>query len=438
MERRITVGAERDFWGDDDMFILVDRTMEQNDCDEAVVYLHGNLVPEYSYVVKLRTTGGLYFDENCSGSNTGRLRDWRVTGRSWYIKDFLVYTCTGQSSGSMFVEIYRDVPNAQVLGDVDATVNISPPTPTPTIPPTPSPGTVTCFDLLRDATRIPIEGFEVRYLDAAMTPGTCSDVTVVVPDLNWSVDYSVDVTTSGGLAFDQNCTSRTRPPEVLSGQGAHRFIVPVFACADTTNYGTVQARVRQGSATLDPVSSDAVVIPETTLVGKRNSASLTDVCLVDRMVSRDESEGRTIDFGREAHYLRTTIYEGTSQVEESIKGGKFFAGFKLPAGIVFDIGMFLAESRCLVGHVETVSSFQGTMMLDFRFVKQSSGGNVEETIDGSKRCDGGGQICEVINGNFWFTKIAPGSDTYSLSGVHRAYMNNVEISHLSAGTTHDP
>ena len=327
--------------------IGLSSVMEEGGCDEVTISVPGDVLEDVDYTVTLSTNRGLYFDSSCSGASN-QIRDWHLSGRTWYAKIYAVWACAGHTAGSLNVAMQRDDAAAGALplsmaGDWTRIVTPAPaptstptPTPTPTPEPTPTrtPGptptpSILCAHLGRGGDagdRAPVPGFVIRT-DAAMNLGDCVEARVMVPNLGWDVGYRVEMTAAYGLSFNRQCTSQSRPGVDRPGQGPHTLPVAIVACDDPRGYGILTAEIVQGGVTLDTASTHVLVIKDTSLMdtihGSWNNGK--NVCFITEKLNRkDDHTHFRNGLGKEAYHVRSTIYGGrtvTSGVLEFLKYG---------------------------------------------------------------------------------------------------------------------
>ena len=238
----------------------------------------GPLSETVTYTVRLRTTGGLYFDASCSAGS----RAWSgLTGRSWYSRDYPVYACDrGFTSGTVTAELLQESTSLYLAQDTATITGIPTPSPSPTFTPTgpseptntptvtPTPTTAVsepCIDsntTRRQSDSVPRQieppntiGIGFSGLPMHMSPGTCVVVTVattgdLVPGKH---NYQVVIAGGRGLGVNADCSAIDRRFNNITESSFIRGI-PIYACGEESNRvglpGELAVSVRYGANTI--------------------------------------------------------------------------------------------------------------------------------------------------------------------------------------------
>ena len=139
----------------------------------------------------------------------------------------------------------------------------STPTPTPTPTPRPTPTLLPshpCPDVGPAAERDISYKIRILHLNnTTMHPGECRQARIYLPgDLREGVNYTVSLRTTGGLAFDSECSGE--PPEgwSFSGRSWQRRDYAIYACAGHSR-GELVASLRQDQSVIILSGAGAIV-----------------------------------------------------------------------------------------------------------------------------------------------------------------------------------
>ena len=426
---------------------FLNSSLHVGECNDVRIYLPGPLSEQVTYTVRLRTSGGLYFNAGC----TSRSETWRnLRGRSWYSKDYPVYACDrGYASGTLTAELLRGSTSLYLAQDTATITPIPtaiPPTRTATPPPTttvtptrtatPAPtreSDESCLDVSSDTVeriRVPMAWNEYSpdftvSLDPVIRSGDCVHIAVGVEadTFTGGGTYAARLSASNYLGFNNNCQDDYHSVADLEPGERQAFIVPVFACGHSTSHeGSIEIVMVKGTSQRKETSVSSVILLETSydlshlgLIQNHPSK-----CYNPKDIGMEHTSSRTSN--GEAHYVRIKTYVGQQGWEvlrsvyaifPSMEPGDKPSTVK-PGLPVADLVGLVVTPLCAIGMVESLASGTEERSLTTTLTRTDEVSE-SEIPSSTKTCSSGG-ICTVLTEQVNFN--GRNSATFRLSAVH--------------------